>query len=121
MNEWESRQYITNSDIDYVTEVLERSVDEMNVQLDLAKTNFERQKNLWEQNIGSEIQYLQAKTNYEATENAVKQTESQLAKSEIRAPFSGIIDDVIQEEGTVVSPGSGMAVFRIVNLSNMYI
>ena len=87
----------------------------------LAKTTYERQKRLWEQNIGSEIQYLQAKTNYEATENAVKQTESQLAKSEIRAPFSGIVDDVIQEEGTVVSPGSGMAVFRIVNLSDMYI
>ena len=94
---------------------------QLKTQAALAKTTYERQKRLWEQNIGSEIQYLQAKTNYEANENAVKQTESQLAKSEIRAPFSGIVDDVIQEEGTVVSPGSGMAVFRIVNLSNMYI
>ena len=94
---------------------------QLKTQAALAQTTYERQKRLWEQNIGSEIQYLQAKTNYEANENAVKQAESQLAKSEIRAPFSGIVDNVIQEEGTVVTPGSGMAVFRIVNLSNMYI
>ena len=94
---------------------------QLKTQAELAKTTYERQKRLWDQNIGSEIQFLQAKTNYEATENAVKQAESQLAKSEIRAPFSGIVDDVIQEEGTVVSPGTGIAVFRIVNLSNMYI
>ena len=94
---------------------------QLKTQAELAKTTYERQKRLWDQNIGSEIQYLQAKTNYEATQNAVKQAESQLAKSEIRAPFSGIVDDVIQEEGTVVSPGTGIAVFRIVNLSDMYI
>lgn len=94
---------------------------QLKTQAALAKTTYERQRRLWEQNIGSEIQYLQAKTNYEATENSVKQAASQLAKSEIRAPFSGIVDDVIQDEGTVVSPGTGMAVFRIVNLSNMYI
>lgn len=96
-------------------------LEQLKTQEALAKTTFERQERLWEQNIGSEIQYLQAKTNYEAAENAVKQTESQLAKSVIRAPFSGIVDDVIQDEGTVVSPGTGMAVFRIVNLSDMHI
>ena len=47
--------------------------------------------------------------------------ESQVGKSSIRAPFTGIIDDVIKDEGTVVSPGPGSEVFRIVNLSNMYI
>jgi len=90
-------------------------------QASLAKTTFERQKRLWEQNIGSEIQYLQAKSNYEAQESAVKQLESQLGKSQIRAPFSGVIDDVIKDQGTVVSPGPGSEVFRIVNLSNMYV
>ena len=90
-------------------------------QAELSKTTFERQKRLWEQNIGSEIQYLQAKTNYEAQQSAVKQMESQVGKSSIRAPFTGIIDDVIKDEGTVVSPGPGSEVFRIVNLSNMYI
>ena len=94
---------------------------QLKTQAELAKTTFERQKRLWEQKIGSEIQYLQAKTQYEATENAVKQAQSQLGKSTIRAPFSGIIDDVIKDQGTVVSPGPGSEVFRIVNLSDMYI
>ena len=58
---------------------------------------------------------------YEAQDNAVKQMESQLSKYSIRAPFSGVIDDVIKDQGTVVSPGQGSEVFRIVNLSNMYI
>ncbi|MEL6304795.1 MAG: efflux RND transporter periplasmic adaptor subunit [Bacteroidota bacterium] len=94
---------------------------QMKTQAALAKTTFERQKRLWEQNIGSEIQYLQAKSTYESQESAVKQMQSQLAKSTIRAPFSGIIDDVIKDQGTVVSPGQGSEVFRIVNLSNMYV
>jgi len=87
----------------------------------LAKTTFERQKRLWDQKIGSEIQYLQAKASYEAQENAVKQLQSQLNRATIRAPFSGVIDDVIRDQGTVVSPGPGSEVFRIVNLSQMYI
>ncbi|NKI30975.1 efflux RND transporter periplasmic adaptor subunit [Croceivirga thetidis] len=100
---------------------LSSQLAQMKTQLDLAKTTFERQKRLWDQNIGSEIQFLQAKTQYEAQESAVKQMESQLGKSSIRAPFSGIVDDVIKDQGTVVSPGPGSEVFRIVNLSNMYV
>jgi len=96
-------------------------VSQLKTQAELAKTTYERQKRLWEQKIGSEIQFLQAKSSYEATENAVKQAQSQLGKSTIRAPFSGIIDDVIKDQGTVVAPGPGAEVFRIVNLSDMYI
>ncbi len=94
---------------------------QLKTQTELAKTTYERQKRLWEQKIGSEIQYLQAKATYEANENTVKQVQSQLGKSSIRAPFSGIIDDVIKDQGTVVAPGAGSEVFRIVNLSDMYI
>lgn len=94
---------------------------QLKTQAQLAKTTYERQARLWEQKIGSEIQYLQAKTNYEATENTVKQVQSQLGRSSITAPFSGIIDNVIKDQGTVVSPGPGSEVFRIVNLSDMYI
>ncbi len=100
---------------------LSNQLDQLKVQAQLSQTTFERQKRLWEQNIGSEIQYLQAKTDYEAQKNAVKQLESQVAKATLRAPFSGIIDDVIKDPGTVVAPGSGSEVFRIVNLSNMYV
>ena len=87
----------------------------------LAKTTFERQKRLWDQKIGSEIQYLQAKTNYEAQKNTLAQIKKQLGKSSIRAPFAGVIDDVIKDQGTVIAPGPGSEVFRIVNLRNMYI
>ncbi len=100
---------------------LSSQLAQLRTQAELSKTTFERQKRLWEQNIGSEIQYLQAKTNYEAQQSAVKQLESQVGKSSIRAPFSGIVDDVIKDQGTVVSPGPGSEVFRIVNLSDMYI
>lgn len=91
---------------------------QLEVNATLAKTTYERQKRLWDQKIGSEIQYLQAKTNYESLENQVAQVKKQIAKFNVTAPFSGIIDDVISDEGTVVA---GVAIFRIVNLQNMYI
>ena len=100
---------------------LASQLQQLKTQAELSKTTFERQKRLWEQKIGSEIQYLQAKANYEAQENTVSQLQSQLGKSSIRAPFSGVIDDVIKDQGTVVSPGPGSEIFRIVNLSDMYI
>jgi RND family efflux transporter MFP subunit len=87
----------------------------------LAKTTYERQKRLWEQKIGSEIQFLQTKTSFEAQQSAVEQLKSQLGKATIKAPFSGIIDAIYKERGTVVAPGAGAEIFRIVNLSNMYI
>ena len=96
-------------------------LSQLKSQATLAKTTFERQERLWKQNIGSEIQYLQAKTNYESSENMVSQAQSQLGKSSIRAPFSGIIDNVIKDQGTVVAPGQGSEVFRLVNLSDMFI
>lgn len=94
---------------------------QLEVNAQLAKTTYERQKRLWDQKIGSEIQYLQAKTNYESLENQVAQVKKQLAKFNITAPFAGVIDDVLKDEGTVVAPGQGAEIFRIVNLRNMYI
>ena len=96
-------------------------VQQMKTQLALAKTTYERQKRLWDQKIGSEIQYLEAKARYEAQADAVRQMESQLDKYTIRAPFDGEVDDVIKDQGTVVSPGPGSEVFRVINLSNMFI
>jgi membrane fusion protein (multidrug efflux system) len=95
---------------------------QMETQMALSKTTFERQGRLWDQNIGSEIQYLQAKSSYEVQKSAVAQMKSQMEKFQIRAPFSGIIDDVVKQQGTVVSPGgSGSEIFRIINLSEMYL
>lgn len=100
---------------------LSSQLEQIKTQEALARTTFERQKRLWEQKIGSEIQYLEAKASFEAQESAVKQLQSQLNKSAIRAPFPGVIDDVIKDQGTVVAPGQGSEIFRIVNLSDMYI
>ncbi len=99
---------------------LGQQLAQVQVQAGLAKTTYERQKRLWDQKIGSEIQFLQAKSNYESTEKAVAQMRNQLAKTSVRAPFSGVIDDVISEQGSVVTPGQSKLI-RIVNLKNMYI
>ena len=99
---------------------LSQQVSQLQIQADLAKTTFERQKRLWDQNIGSEIQYLQAKSNYEAQQKSVTQLQQQVSKTFVKAPFSGTIDDVITEQGSVVLPGQSQ-LFRIVNLDDMYI
>lgn len=86
----------------------------------LAKTTFERQKNLWDKKIGSEIQFLQAQTQMVAAQKGVAQMKAQLAKTVIRAPFSGTIDEVFVEKGQVVAP-SIQGLMRIVNLGSMYV
>ena len=99
---------------------LSQQVAQLKIQAALAKTTFERQKRLWDQKIGSEIQYLQSKATYEAQERAVNQLQQQIAKTVVRAPFSGMIDDVITDQGSVVASGLS-PLFRIVNLEDMYI
>ncbi|WP_308993169.1 efflux RND transporter periplasmic adaptor subunit [Mariniflexile litorale] len=99
---------------------LSQQVAQLQIQADLAKTTFERQERLWNQKIGSEIQFLQAKSSYEAQQRAVSQLKSQLEKTSVRAPFSGVIDDVITDQGSVVAPGQSQ-LMRIVNLEDMYI
>lgn len=89
-------------------------------QYTLAKTTFERQKNLWDKKIGSEIQYLQAQTQMISAQKSVAQMKAQLAKTLILSPFSGTIDEVFVERGQVVSPNP-QGLMRIVNLSNMYV
>jgi RND family efflux transporter MFP subunit len=89
-------------------------------QYSLAKTTYERQKNLWDKKIGSEIQFLQAQTQMVSAQKAVAQIKAQLSKTVIRAPFTGTIDEVFVEKGQVVSP-SAQGLMRIVNLANMYV
>ena len=88
-------------------------------QYSLAKTTFERQKNLWDKKIGSEIQYLQAQTQMISAQKAVSQIRAQLSKTVITAPISGTVDEIITERGSVVTPGMGIV--RVLNLSNMYV
>jgi RND family efflux transporter MFP subunit len=89
------------------------------VQAELSKTTFERQEKLWKQDIGSEMQYLQAKTNYEAQQRIVGQLRKQLDKTRIKAPFAGVVDEIMIEEGNMVGPAAG-GVIRLINLDKMY-
>lgn len=100
---------------------LSNQVAQLTATTQLAKTIFERQKSLWDQKIGSEMQFLQAKTNYEAQKNSLEQLKKQQSKATIRAPFSGTIDEIFKEPGTVIAPGMGAEIFRIVNLNKMYV
>jgi membrane fusion protein (multidrug efflux system) len=99
---------------------LSQQVASIETQYQLAKTTYERQKNLWNQKIGSEIQFLQAQTQMISLQKQVSQAKAQLAKTLIRAPFSGTIDEVFVERGQVVS-ASPQGLMRIVNLNNMFV
>lgn len=99
---------------------LSSQLAQVQAQTALAKTTFERQSRLWDQKIGSEIQYLQAKTNYEASKNSFDQLQKQLGKTNVKAPFSGTIDQIITDQGSLVSPGQS-PLMRIVNTNDMYV
>lgn len=98
---------------------LNEQVLRLKSQAELAQTTFERQEKLWNQKIGSEIAFLQAKTQAETSKNAYEQALAQLSKSTVKAPFSGTIEDIITDQGTNVIMGAPM--FRIVNLEDMYV
>lgn len=100
-------------------DVLNDKVVELKTQLSLAKTTFERQERLWNQKIGSEMQYLGAKTQKEALENSLKSLYTQISKMRIKSPFSGVIDAILPKVGELIGPQS--SVIRLINLNNVYI
>lgn len=95
------------------------SINELNTQLSLAKTTFERQERLWNQKIGSEMQYLQAKAQKESLENNLSSLRTQARKMRITAPFSGVVDEIFPRLGELTSPQ--MPVVRLLNLDNIYV
>ena len=99
--------------------ILESSKVELHTQLDLAATTFERQKRLWNQNIGSEIQYLQAKAKKEGLENSLESLKSQAKKLKITAPFSGTVDEVFAKTGGLANPM--FPALRLVNLDQIHV
>ncbi|HPK09070.1 MAG TPA: efflux RND transporter periplasmic adaptor subunit [Saprospiraceae bacterium] len=99
-------QLIASIDMD----ALEKQKEEISTQLSLANTVFERQKNLWDQQIGSELQYLQAKNNKERLEKSIETLNSQLSKRNIYAPFSGYVDQELIKEGEMSAPGAPILV-----------
>ncbi len=100
------------------SEVLRNNLASLEPNLALARTMYEKQKELWEQNIGSEVQYLQAKTQKESLETNVNTIKSQIRMTTINAPFSGIVDQIFQKEGEFGTPG--MRIIQMVSLDYMY-
>lgn len=99
--------------------IYEKSIEELQNGLDMAKTVFERQERLWKQEIGSEIQYLQAKNQKEALEKRMATLLEQYELTKIKAPISGTVDEIIIKEGEAAIPGLGA--IRIVQLSALKI
>lgn len=97
--------------------VMQNSIDEIENQLELAKIVYEKQKRLWDQKIGTEIQYLQAKNNKEALEKRLATSRTQLSLSSIVAPFAGVVDEVNIKVGETAAPGMGG--IRVINMSKM--
>ncbi|MEI6122757.1 MAG: efflux RND transporter periplasmic adaptor subunit [Bacteroidota bacterium] len=78
---------------------------------------YNRQKNLWDQKIGSEVQYLTAKNNKESLENKIKTLKDQIATSRITSPINGTIEEIPIKIGQQIAPG--MLTFRVVNFNKI--
>lgn len=97
--------------------ILESSIAEVETAMQLAATIFERQKRLWGKNIGSEIEYLQAKNNKESLEKRHETLQEQLRMTKIISPIEGRVDDIMIKEGEMAAAGRGTV--RIVQLSRL--
>ena len=98
---------------------LNEQYEQMVIQAEFAKENFERTQRLWDNNIGSEMQYLKSKTDYEASKKMVEQMKDRLSKTKIYAPFDGEIDEIISNVGSNLIPGVSQ-ILRLVNLDIIY-
>ncbi len=99
--------------------VILRNIESLKTQLELAQTVYERQKNLWDQKIGTEVQFLQAKNTKENLERQVESLQEQNDMMRIKSPISGTVDEVIAKIGEAVQPGQPAV--RVVNTSDLKI
>lgn len=86
---------------------------------ELAVTSFEKQEILWKQNIGTEMQFLQAKNRKESLEKSLATAQIQLGKFTLKAPISGVVDQLLKNEGEILGPGMPLA--RVVDASQIKI
>ena len=98
--------------------VISSQINELQGALELAEANFTKQQRLWQQNIGSEMQYLQAKNGYENLQNNLSTAREQLSKYSLTAPIAGTVDAINANEGELISAMSG-PVARVVNMSQI--
>ena len=98
---------------------LKEQLDQLTIQANFAKENFERTERLWNNNIGSEIQFLKSKTDFESSQKMVEQMKDRLATTKIYAPFDGEVDEIISNQGSNLIPGISQ-ILRLVNLDKIY-
>jgi membrane fusion protein (multidrug efflux system) len=97
--------------------VMKQSLQEVEVQLATAKVFYEKQKNLWDQKIGTEVQFIQAKSNVESLEKRIATIQTQTAMTKVAAPMNGFVDEIRQRAGELAAPGLG--IIRLVNSDNL--
>lgn len=98
-------------------EVYSRNMEELRSQRDFAKTLYLKQKALWDQKIGTEVQYLSAKNNLDALDRKMATVREQLAQTLITSPINGTVDAVNIKIGQAVAPG--IPAFRVVNFNKL--
>ena len=101
------------------TEIIDQAINELKIGLDLAVTTFERQENLWNQKIGSEIQYLQAKSSKESMERQLESLQAQKEMAVIKSPVKGVVDVIYQKKGEISSAQTPFA--KVINISKIKI
>ena len=101
--------------------VASAQISELENALTLAETNYKKQERLWNQKIGSEMQYLQAKNSYENLQKSLQTARTQLGKYSLRAPISGTVDAIMANPGELVGGMTSGPVARIVNLKDIKI
>lgn len=98
-------------------QVIKQSLEEVNTQLALANSIFEKQSALWEKKIGSEVQYLQAKSTKESMEQRASTIKEQLKLAKIVSPISGTVESVPLRIGQMASPGMPTSTIRVINMN----
>jgi len=98
-------------------QVMKQSIEEINTQLELANSIFEKQSALWNKKIGSEVQYLQAKTNKESLESRLSTMKEQLKLAKILSPINGTVESIPLRVGQMASPGMPTSTIRVINMS----
>lgn len=101
------------------TEVIDDQIRELYTALDLANEIYEKQKMLREKNVGTEVQYLEAKNRKESIEQQIKTAKTQKSKAVVKSPVNGKINEIYPNSGEMASPGNPFA--RIVNTSNVFV
>lgn len=100
-------------------DIIRNNIQEVQTSLELAKTLYEKQERLWNQNIGSQVQYLEAKNRYESLKVNLATLQTQLELSNLTAPFSGVVDEIFLKRGEYAAPG--MPLIRLVNMTQGYV